>query len=163
MAEGFEHELAVAEDAGQQVVEIVRDPAGELADRLHLLRLPELRLAVAERRHVAHRATDDRARSLHEHAGVERHLDERLVFVPVAAVELQRPLAVGELPEGGVDAVARVGVEVVQREPRGFLGAVPEERTQRRVALDQFLGGGVGQEDALRAIDDRAIALLGVV
>ena len=141
----------------------MRDPAGELADRLHLLRLPELRLAVAERRHIAHGATDDRARPLHEHAGVERHLDDRLVFVPVAAVELQRPLAVGQLPDGGVDAVARVAVEVIQREPRGFFGAVPEQRTERGVALDQLLGRGVGQEDALRTIDDRAIALLVVV
>ena len=32
----------IAEDAGEQVVEVVRDPAGHLADHFHLLRLPEL-------------------------------------------------------------------------------------------------------------------------
>ena len=37
-------ELAVAEDDRQQVVEVVRDAAGELADRLHLLRLAQLLL-----------------------------------------------------------------------------------------------------------------------
>ena len=31
-----------ADDHGQHVVEVVRDAAGELADRLHLLRLPQL-------------------------------------------------------------------------------------------------------------------------
>ena len=34
----------VADDDGEQVVEVVRDAAGELADRLHLLRLPQLLL-----------------------------------------------------------------------------------------------------------------------
>ena len=37
-------ELAVAADRGQQVVEVVRHAAGELADGLHLLRLPQLAL-----------------------------------------------------------------------------------------------------------------------
>ena len=33
-----------ADDHGQEVVEVVRDAAGELADGFHLLRLPDLRL-----------------------------------------------------------------------------------------------------------------------
>jgi isocitrate dehydrogenase (NAD+) len=41
------HRLGVARDRRQQVVEVVRDPAGELADGLHLLRLPELLLQAA--------------------------------------------------------------------------------------------------------------------
>jgi hypothetical protein len=36
--------IGVAGDGHQKVVEVVRDSAGELADRLHLLRLPELLL-----------------------------------------------------------------------------------------------------------------------
>ena len=36
-----------AEDAGQQVVEVVRDAAGERAERLHLLRLEQLELQLA--------------------------------------------------------------------------------------------------------------------
>ena len=38
-----EQEVGRHHDGGQHVVEIVRDPAGELAHRLHLLRLGELR------------------------------------------------------------------------------------------------------------------------
>ena len=34
----------VAGDAGQDVVEVVRDAAGQLADRFHLLRLAQLAL-----------------------------------------------------------------------------------------------------------------------
>ena len=39
-----EQQVGEADDGGQHVVEVVRDAAGELADRLHLLALRELRL-----------------------------------------------------------------------------------------------------------------------
>ncbi len=46
----LEHEVAVAQDTGQQVVEVVGDAARELSHRLHSLRLATLVLAPAERR-----------------------------------------------------------------------------------------------------------------
>ena len=56
---GLQH-LQAGPDGGQQVVEIVRDAAGELADRLHLLALAQLLFGPAQRfglrldlRHVA--------------------------------------------------------------------------------------------------------------
>ena len=39
-----QHQVAMADDRGQDVVEVVRDAAGELADRLHLGRLRDLPL-----------------------------------------------------------------------------------------------------------------------
>jgi hypothetical protein len=39
-----QHQVAMADDRGQDVVEVVRDAAGELADRLHLGRLRNLAL-----------------------------------------------------------------------------------------------------------------------
>ncbi len=42
----------VAEHGGQQVVEVVGHPAGQLADRLHLLGLPELLLQLPPLGHV---------------------------------------------------------------------------------------------------------------
>ena len=39
-----QHQVAVADDRGQDVVEVVRDAAGELADHLHLGRLRDLPL-----------------------------------------------------------------------------------------------------------------------
>ena len=39
-----EQQVGIADDRGQHVVEVVRDAAGELADRLHLLPLREILL-----------------------------------------------------------------------------------------------------------------------
>ena len=55
-----EHQVAVAENRRQQVVEVVRDAAGELADRLHLLRLAQLLFELAALGDVA-RVDDDGA------------------------------------------------------------------------------------------------------
>src|SRR5581483_4164841 len=60
-------ELAVAEDRGQQVVEVVRDAAGEPADRLHLLRLQKLlfeQLSLGDVARHAHDGMRRRARLL---------------------------------------------------------------------------------------------------
>ena len=48
-SESREHQVAVAQDHGQDVVEVVRDPACQPADGLHLLRLAELLLGLAQR------------------------------------------------------------------------------------------------------------------
>ena len=39
--EAAQREIEIADDRGEQIVEVVRDAAGEAADRLHLLRLPQ--------------------------------------------------------------------------------------------------------------------------
>ena len=76
-----QQQLGAAQDGREQVVEIVRDAAGELADRLHLLRLPELVLEalpvgdVPEVRQQRDRTPigvgDDREVEIHpEHAAV---------------------------------------------------------------------------------------------
>ncbi len=54
--EAIEHQLAVAVDHREQVVEVVRDAAGQPADRFHLLRLTELLLQPLQLRHVARHA-----------------------------------------------------------------------------------------------------------
>ena len=55
-----DHDLGVAEDAHQHVVEVVGDAAREAAQRLHLLRVAELRL----QREAVGQVGDDR-----DHAG----------------------------------------------------------------------------------------------
>ena len=40
-------QVEIADDRGQQIVEIMRDAAGQLADRLHLLRLDQRRLRLS--------------------------------------------------------------------------------------------------------------------
>ena len=49
LVEVLHEHLRVAVDGHQQIVEVVRDAAGEPADRLHLLRLPQLLLALPKR------------------------------------------------------------------------------------------------------------------
>src|SRR5204862_4150 len=49
LAEILDEHLGVAEDRREQVVEVVRDAARQLPDRVHLERVPELLLALAER------------------------------------------------------------------------------------------------------------------
>ena len=43
----LQHQAGVAQDAGQQVVEIVRDAAGQQSEALQLLRVPQLLFQVA--------------------------------------------------------------------------------------------------------------------
>ena len=52
-AEAIEDQIAVAVDHREQVVEVVRDAAGQPADRFHLLRLTELLLQPLQFRDVA--------------------------------------------------------------------------------------------------------------
>ena len=54
--EAVERHLAEADDGGQQVVEVVGDAAGQLPDRFHLLRLPELLLEPLQLGDVAREA-----------------------------------------------------------------------------------------------------------
>ena len=53
-----EKEVAVAEDGGEEIVEVVRHAAGELAERLHLLRANELVLKLFSRGHIHERADE---------------------------------------------------------------------------------------------------------
>ena len=78
---GGQHD--VAGDAGQDVVEVVGDAAGELADRLHLLGLAQLLLERAPLRHVLRDGLEavDRASGAPHRAARESHQD----FFPVPA------------------------------------------------------------------------------
>ena len=56
-----QREVGVADDRGQQIVEVVRDAAGEPADRFHLLRLAQRVLgALTQRRLLAQLRVSDR-------------------------------------------------------------------------------------------------------
>ncbi len=58
---GRAEERCVAVDDGENVVEVVRDAAGELADGLHFLRLAELLLQPPLRRDIAEQTQHERA------------------------------------------------------------------------------------------------------
>ena len=63
-AERVEREIAVSENGGEEIIEVVRDSARELAERFHFLRTQNLILQLFARRDI-HERTDEALR----HAG----------------------------------------------------------------------------------------------
>ncbi len=80
-----EHVLRVREDHREDVVEVVRDAAGEATDRLHLLCVPQLLLDATGARHVECDA-EHAAPSVH-HERVDRDVDveDRAVLAAMLA------------------------------------------------------------------------------
>ena len=94
-------QLGLQQDHRENVVEIVRDAAGELADGVHLLRLPELLLHPQPFRDFAHVAMD----RIDLGEGIERPRERPL---PVRRLDAQLRLGGGQ---AGVDQRARAGWE----------------------------------------------------
>ena len=157
-----EHQVAVAENRGQQVVEVVRDAAGELADRLHLLRLAQLLFEPAPLGDVA-RVDDDAA-------------DRRIVEAVDADAFHDSPRAVRVMePHLCDDRRARVAERLDQprrRPARDRRGAGsrrssgrpsarrPAQMTLRRGAEVGDAAFGVDQQQRVGAVlDQRAKAL----
>jgi hypothetical protein len=94
-------QLRVSEDRGQDVVEVVRNAARQRADRLHLLRLPQLLLQPFSMRfgalpsgNVANRGDHLVGRASHD-AGLvvaRRNVDRENVFEGCDAAGIERPL-----------------------------------------------------------------------
>ena len=105
-----------AGDHRENVVEVVRDAAGELADRLHLLRLAQLALGFLERREVA----------IHDHRAGERAI--RVFHAPRACGELHHR----------VIAVADAEFDVVE--------ALTAPRPRRRTVVIRHRRDAVGEE-----------------
>ena len=119
-------QLQIAADDLQHVVEVVRDAAGELADRLHLLRLEQLRLGLG--------ALGDRGGDalLQQFVGLLQNL---FGFLAVGDVDDRADMAekravVAEARAGGADrpAVAAVAAPEPVFDP---------ERTARRIGLEK--------------------------
>jgi hypothetical protein len=101
LVEVLGHQIGVADDGGQQVVEIVGDATGEPADRFHLLRMLQLFVPVVQQTRClpgsqrvtdrpfelcAHHVLFDVVRGsgarclvVQRQAAMSRHQDERLV------------------------------------------------------------------------------------
>ena len=72
-----QQQLAPAGDDGEQVVEVVRDPAGEPPDRFHLLGVTELRLEGPDCGEIAHHDDHTEILSLATLQGRRRDLDRQ--------------------------------------------------------------------------------------
>ncbi len=120
-----------ADDAGQQIVEVVRDAAGQLPDRLHLLRLPQGFFGGFQplsggllRGHVAGDRVDV---ILVRHTGPGQPA-VRSVLVPEAAFEPDREIALDQLAHFRPGQSAIVGMLQPFRGAVQQFGLAPAER-----------------------------------
>ena len=149
--EGDAQGLGIADDDRQEIVEVVREPARELADRLHLLRLRQLffgALALAE---VMNDADEDRAALLLRLA--DRQVDRECRAVLALADDLAADA--DDLGLMGMQVVGEVAV-VLPAIGRGhqhldvladhFFGAIAEQTLTRGIE-HKDAAGGVDQDD----------------
>ena len=161
VAHRVDQEFDVADDDAKKVVEVVRDAAGELADRLHLLRLAQLRLHPLLARDVLGKGEQQprppaqRAQLRQADAGP----GDRPGVRDVARLDAE----VGTGP--AADRIAQqfpvVDVRQLTDGPSGDLfGIGPEHATECRVGLHDALAVVVGQQDAERALLEDAAETL---
>src|SRR5581483_3917664 len=148
---GHDH-LGVAEDHREQVVEVMRDAAGQAADSLHLLRLPQLLLEALARREIDERGDQTQQLAVARDRE-ESNLDlearpigavERLVVHERAAGAQQR-LAQPAGPAGAADLERLAVMEQLVR-------VAPDQRSLARVA-EHRRRGAVGKGERSVAVD----------
>ena len=125
-----QQKVTVAVDRRQQVVEVMRHAAGELADGLHFLGLDELRLKRLELGRVGeHR--QNRGGSVEDRAG-EGHLEKNLLTFGLAARDL-----------GAAERTAFGGVLQAFRDRDGRAPRSDRRSPRRERTLAQKLAGGL--------------------
>ncbi len=159
----------VPHHAGQDVVEVVRDAARQVADRLHLLGLLQLRLELATPgiRLRAGRDVAAHVEHVRRAAVLDRHAAQFEV-VPGAVPPQQRGLehdllarerARVQRPDGfGVGR--RIGEHAVGSDHR--VARVAAHRLVRRVDVDDAEVGVAQHERVRRGVEDRAVLFLAV-
>jgi hypothetical protein len=107
----------VTQDHRQQVVEVVRDAAGELPDRIHLLRLAQLFFEAAAIVDVLQRAVDARDHALRVALGLtdRPHPDPASVTRGDLKLEVERCARARALVDARAYQLARIGRVSFQR------------------------------------------------
>ena len=154
-------ELAVPDDDGQEIVEVVRHAAREVTDRLHLLRLPKLHLAfelfgdVPLHGHIA----DGLATSVLDRRERQVFRIDRAVLALVAEASTPREALGDRSPQ--VDIAIPVELPVSDRGgvlPDDFLGLVPRDFRERRIDVGDD-PRGVRDHDRIHRLVDRLLEL----
>ena len=130
--------VAMARDRRQQVVEVMRDAARQLADGLHLLALHELRFQRLQRADIRQHRHDAVRSGTCPHRDLQRALG-------LSGAGLQH------LAAAGVAALSDLGDPVAQGAP-GTLDQVAQEGAARDRA-QQRLRGGIGREHPSRGVE----------
>src|SRR5262249_43344819 len=155
----LQHEIAIADHRGEEIVEVVRDPARELADGLHLLRLVDLALKMALL------------------GRIEAEEDEKRLAVDADAREIgrdhpRRPAARHEVDGGNVrlarervaqqlgEAVAALPGEQVADAGAAQLAAIAAEKLAERLVAAPDRTRGVDERQADRRVVEQALKAL---
>ena len=147
-----------AGDDGQNIVEVMRDAAGQLADRLHLLGLAELCFRGALFRKVAadEEVASHRLRPC-PHPGQRHGL---AILVDIARLEVAHEPSVSRRPHLRARAVEIVGMDEFDRAmPDHFFRPVTQDGHRARADLNESSRGIRHQDEILRRLED-ALALL---
>ena len=156
-----EDQVAIAENRGQQIVEVVGHSACELTDRLHLLRLAELLFEPAPLRDVASVDHDAADRRIVEAVDADAvHDSPRAIRVMEPHLCVDRRARVAEsLHQPGADQIAILGVQEVEDRAAHQLLRGPSQVTLRRGAEIGDAALGVDQQQRIGAVlDERAKA-----
>ena len=129
---------SAADDAGQHVVEVVRDAAGQLADRLHLLALAQRRLGLGAARPSPPPAP-------------------RCARRPCSAQQLLGQLALGDVDREDVEAVDR------RQRRRGAAGSGPRHRGGVRRGAARAAPSAPARRASARAMPSARIAYASAV
>jgi hypothetical protein len=155
---GVEEQLDVAVDRREQVVEVVRDPAGELSHGLHLLRLAELRGQLGAVGDVGHRA--DAAQEIPVLVANGRAAFEDSGVAAIAAAKAvlhfpaRAPPVVKDGDDDGTQPLGILGMHARTPPLFGGLGLLPSEHSRDRIAPEDRARGDVVVEDhAAHALD----------
>ena len=158
-------ELQAARDGGEEIVEVVRDAAGQPSDRLHLLRLDQLAFELLSIRDVRERHQDLREGAAHVTDGLRGDAEVEARSIDAGGRDF-------DLLDAGVSDLRQRGGRLVGRLPeleqRAAEEALPVRITPQSLQGDVGEGQGsvrIGDGDGLRAgaqhrVED-ARALLG--
>ncbi len=137
-------EIQAADDHGEQIVEIMRDAAGELADGIHLLRLEERLLRGIQRllrfaalgqiaRHLGE--ADQPARRITHRIDQDRRPEARAVLAHAPALRLEPALALGPVERDGGQAGLAIllGIEARKMLPDDLALGIALETLRARI------------------------------
>ena len=149
-------QLGHADDDGQQIVEIVRDAAGHLPDRFHLLRLAQLPF---QHQALGHVAADEEI--LPVRLGPDPGPGDRhrvTVLVQVAAFERARERAAARAPHFVARALQIVGENEVRRAASVHVfRRMAEDRARARAHAHEVAALADHEDEVERGVEDALI------
>ena len=162
-----EKNSAIAGDDRQQIVEIVRDAAGQLADGFHLLRLTQLCLELQAIADVGDAAANQDAARVGQARQSDLARDVAPVTRAMGPIEERRPIDNGlvKVRRGCVNRSPAVRLElradINRRLRHQFLCGPPEHVDRFLVVLDEASESEVHHHDRFGCgLDQRSIAIL---